>query len=61
MTRVVQAVCEPRLMRFGQHRSRRFRGLQLALPRRMKDFIVWMLGVPGGLIVLWSLANQIGC
>ena len=27
----------------------------------MKYGVAWLLGVPTGLIVLWFLANQMGC
>jgi hypothetical protein len=27
----------------------------------MRYIVAWMLGVPFGLIVLWFLANQVGC
>jgi hypothetical protein len=27
----------------------------------MKYGIAWLLGVPGALIVLWFVANQMGC
>jgi hypothetical protein len=59
--RVVQAVREPVEVRRRHERLLRFRGPQIAAPRRMKYFIAWLLGVPGGIIVLWFLANQIGC
>jgi hypothetical protein len=52
VTRLMQSIGKPRFSLLG---------LQIAMPRRMKYFIAWMLGVPGGLIVLWFLANQIGC
>jgi hypothetical protein len=27
----------------------------------MKYGIAWLLGVPGSIIILWFLANQMGC
>lgn len=27
----------------------------------MKYGIAWLLGVPGSLVVLWFVANQMGC
>jgi len=27
----------------------------------MKYGVAWLLGVPGSLIVLWFVANQMGC
>lgn len=27
----------------------------------MKYGIAWLLGVPGGIVALWFVANQVGC
>lgn len=27
----------------------------------MKYILAWLVGVPGGIIALWFVANQVGC
>jgi hypothetical protein len=50
----------PRSARFLLKRSTRSRTLPL-MEDLMKYGVAWLLGVPTSIIVLWFLANQMGC